>query len=366
LKIEFNGIISNNTQLSVKNDYIFIRYFEQKYSKIELHKYINRIILNILITSAGRRVSLLNAFRSELIKIFPDGKMLASDLNPDLAPACHVADQSFKVPKLSDDHYIPELLQICLDNSVKLIIPTIDTELLLLAENAALFSDNGVHVLISSVEFMKTCRNKRDVHEFFELNDINVAEEFMKHDFKLPMFIKPLDGSGGADTSAILSEDQVLERHVLDNNLMFLEYFDKKEYDEYTCDLYYDKSGILKCSAIRKRLEVRDGEVSKAITERNSLEAFIKDRLRYIKGARGCITLQLFKHKVTSEVTGIEINPRFGGGYPLSYLAGANYPKWIIDEYLFGRSIEDHFGSWEKDVLLLRYDNEIIIHGYKG
>lgn len=79
----------------------------------------------------------------------------------------------------------------------------------------------------------------------------------------------------------------------------------------------------------------------------------------------GCITLQLFYNEVTGSVCGIEINPRFGGGYPLSYSAGANFPKWIIQEYLLGQKIE-FFNEWEDNLLMLRYDDEILIHDYVG
>ena len=56
----------------------------------------------------------------------------------------------------------------------------------------------------------------------------------------------------------------------------------------------------------------------------------------------------------------IEINPRFGGGFPLSYSANANFPKWIIDEYFFDIEIP-FFDNWKKDLLMLRYDSKILI-----
>ena len=72
----------------------------------------------------------------------------------------------------------------------------------------------------------------------------------------------------------------------------------------------------------------------------------------------------MFYHKTECNVLGIEINPRFGGGYPLSYLAGANYPKWLIKEYLFNEYIPV-FGDWEDNLLMLRYDAEVLVHDYE-
>ena len=78
------------------------------------------------------------------------------------------------------------------------------------------------------------------------------------------------------------------------------------------------------------------------------------------------MTSQFFKHKNNNSIYGIEINPRFGGGFPLSYLAGANFPKWIIQEYLFDLEIEESFDVWENNLLMIRYDDEILVHGYHG
>ena len=106
---------------------------------------------------------------------------------------------------------------------------------------------------------------------------------------------------------------------------------------------------------------MRDGEVEKGKTEKNILVDFIKKKLPHIEGARGCLTAQFFKHMTTDRILGIEINPRFGGGYPLSYYAGANFPKWIIQEYLLNQSITPN-DDWEDNLLMLRYSKEILIH----
>lgn len=321
--------------------------------------------MNILISSAGRRVSLVKAFRSELNNLNPSAKVFAVDHKPELSAACQQVDGYYKVPKLHHPDYIKELLKICEEHSVQLLIPTIDTELLLLSRNRAAFEKIGTNVVISSEAFIENCRNKRKVHKFFAEHGIDSAKEISKTEPVFPLFIKPIDGSGGQNTLAIYEEESLLRRYIEDDNLMFLEYYEPKKYDEYTCDLYYDKTGVLRCIIPRKRLEVREGEVSKALTLRNEVVPFIKQRLSKIEGAKGCVTFQLFKHKEKKEFIGIEINPRFGGGYPLSYLAGANFPKWIIAEYLKEESIDDQFECWEENMLMLRYDAEVLIHGYK-
>ncbi|WP_178985248.1 ATP-grasp domain-containing protein [Winogradskyella helgolandensis] len=323
--------------------------------------------MNILITSAGRRVSLVRSFQKEIIKSNPNSKVFASDAEPILSAACQIADGFFKVPRLDESDYIAVLIEFCKINDIHLIVPTIDTELLELAKNKEKFKNEGIEVVISSVDFVSKCRNKRVIHEFFEAHNVNVAKEFTKDNYELPLFIKPIDGSRSVDTFLIKSKEEFTDYHFSNEKLMFLEYLDHDDFDEFTCDLYFGKDHKLKCAVPRKRIEVRDGEVYKALTVNNSLVPYIKKNLNYIEGAVGCLTAQFFVNKSDDQkIYAIEINPRFGGGYPLSYLSGANFTKWIIDEYLFGKTIEEKFDVWEKDLLMIRYDDEILVHGYKG
>lgn len=321
--------------------------------------------MNILITSAGRRVSLVRAFQKELRKIAPQSKVIAADAEPHLAAACHVADDAFQVPFLDQPDYLQTLIENCKSHKVKLIIPTIDTELLLLAKHKSELESYGIQTVIASTDFIMICRDKRATHKFFKSKGIDVAKEYSKSNYPLPIFIKPYDGSRSVDTYIIKKRDQLREHHFTNEKLMFLEYLDHDYYDEYTCDLYYGRDHSLKCAVPRKRLEVRDGEVNKGLTVKNDIIPYIRKHLSQIDGAVGCLTTQFFKHKNKDSIYGIEINPRFGGGFPLTYLAGANYPKWIIEEFLYSKTISEQFECWEENLLMLRYDDEILLHGYK-
>ncbi|WP_179334799.1 ATP-grasp domain-containing protein [Winogradskyella costae] len=323
--------------------------------------------MNILITSAGRRVSLIRSFQKELKKINKNGKVFATDAEPILSAACQIADGFFKVPRLDALDYISVLMRFCKTHEISLIIPTIDTELLELAKNKAKFKQEGIEVVISSVNFVSKCRDKRVIHQFFQSHNVNVAKEYEKDNYNLPLFIKPIDGSRSVDTYLIRTKEELTDYHFNNEKLMFLEYIDHEEFDEFTCDLYFSKEHKLKCVVPRKRIEIRDGEVYKALTVNNALVSYIKKNLKTIDGAVGCLTAQFFLNKQDDEkIYAIEINPRFGGGYPLSYLSGANFSKWIIEEYLYDKSIEEKFDVWESDLLMIRYDDEILVHGYKG
>ena len=325
----------------------------------------DKVNQNILITSAGQRVSLVKAFQKELKAIVPSAKIITVDANPVLAPACHVADEFEKIPKFDDANYIVALLAICIKWKVKIVIPTIDSELLVLSQNKKIFNEKGITILVSDTSFVTKCRDKRIINNFFTTNGIEIPKAVDKLNPTFPLFIKPYDGSLSKDIFLIENTSQLLDYHVNNPKLMFTEYINPNEYDEYTVDTYYDKKNNLKCIIPRKRIFVRAGEVNKGVTSYNELVTFIKEKLSSINGALGCITMQFFLNKKTKRIVGIEINPRFGGGYPLSYLAGGNFPKWIIEEYLLEQEIP-FFSTWENNLLMLRFDDEVLVRNYEA
>jgi carbamoyl-phosphate synthase large subunit len=316
---------------------------------------------NILITSAGRRVSLVNAFKKEARTLLGENsKVFTTDLYPALSSACQTADGAFAIGKFTDENYIDSLVAICKQNNIGIIIPTIDTELLLLSTNLEKFDKINCSVIISDAYFIKICRDKRLTNQFFLDHGINVPIEYTKNTIQYPTFIKPFNGSSSNNLLLAHSKDDIALNILNNPDMMFLEYLAKKDFDEYTVDIYYDRNSVIKSIIPRLRIETRQGEISKGITLNNFIVPFVLENLNNINGYRGCMTLQLFANKKTTKIYGIEINPRFGGGFPLSYLAGANFVKWILQEYILGESVE-YFEGWKKNLLLLRHDTELII-----
>lgn len=320
---------------------------------------------NIIITSAGQRVSLVRAFKKELNQRCPGALVLTTDMEPELSAACNVSDRYFRVKRVTDPAYIDELINLCLANGVRMVVPTLDTELLVLSTNRQKFEKEGIHVIVSGEDFVKKCRDKRLISDFFTERGISVPALYDKAKPVFPLFIKPYDGSLSADTYLIRSKNELTEYHYSNEKLMFMEYIDKEVNDEYTVDMYYGRDNKVKCIIPRKRIKVRAGEINKGLTCKNAIVPFLKERLSHIDTAIGCLTLQLFFNRDNGRITGIEINPRFGGGFPLSYRAGGNYPGWLIEEYYGNRNIE-YFEGWEDALLMLRYDDEILVHGYQA
>ena len=312
---------------------------------------------NVLILSAGRRVELVSAFIAELRQALPGTHLFAADAEPEMAPACHKADKALRVPKVSEPGYSDDLLKLCLDHGIGLVIPTIDTELLTLAAQRERFATQGIHLVVSDTELVVTCRDKRRLASYFEVQGWRIPKLYELHDLHFPCFVKPYDGSNSVGAQALISPSELSEAMVADPSLLFMEFIGK-EYAEYTVDTYYDRTGKLLCLVPRQRLAVRGGEVSKGVTRKGELYCQLKHELKKISGAVGCVTIQLFFNG--NDFIMSEINPRFGGGYPLSYSAGANYPGWLLAEYLQAKQLSE-FDSWEADLLMLRYDQQVLI-----
>jgi len=315
---------------------------------------------NILVTSAGRRVSLVRAFQHELKTLFQESKVFTTDMNPQWSSACRVSDGFFTLPRVTDPNYINALYNLCVEYSIGLVIPTIDPELLVLASNKQKFVEAGIGLAVCDFELVVRCRDKRNTNQFFKELGIHFPEPIDKNNPVFPVFIKPYDGSLSKDILLIRDQKAWTESLLGNEKLMFMEYLNPEEYQEFTVDAYFDKSGILKGLVPRRRIEVRGGEISKGRTEKGALYEYLVKKFTEIRGARSCLTMQFFEHKSNGRVVGIEINPRFGGGYPLSYQAKANFPSMLIREYLLNEPL-DFVDNWIDGLVMLRYDAEIIV-----
>jgi len=319
---------------------------------------------NILITSVGRRVSLLRAFQNELDRLHIEAKIIVAEAVPKLSTAAQLVDICIKTPTVDHPDYIDYLLKKCVEHQVRIVVPTIDTELEILAEHRDLFKEHGVELIISDISLVKITTNKIRTHDFFQALHISTPKVYNKNDYTLPVFIKPISGSRSSNTFTIKKKDEFNSAHFDNDELIFFEYLDHDVYDEFTCDLYYGKDHRLKSVVPRKRITVLAGEVSRALTRKNELVEFIYEKLEILDGARGCINVQFFIHKTDRSIKAIEVNARFGGGYPLSYMAGANFPKLIIEEYFLNKEVS-YSDDWKDNMLMLRYNDEVIVENYQ-
>jgi carbamoyl-phosphate synthase large subunit len=315
--------------------------------------------MNILLTSVGRRVELLKAFRESMCRSNLTGKIITTDLKCN-APASFLADTAELVPRIDDPNYIDRLLDVCDRHQIDLLIPLIDTELNLLSLHEQRFRDRGVTVLISSAAVNDICYSKKKTGLFFQTIGIETPKIYQLDEVKdrdFPVIIKPNRGSASVGVYQIENRAELnfFANYVEDSIIQEL-----ISGEEYTIDVLVNFQGKAISIVPRLRLETRAGETSKGTTVKNpALIAAAKYVVESLPGAIGCITVQCFLQP-DGEIIFIEINPRFGGGYPLAYRAGADFPLWLF-QLCAGENPQVAIDEWEDGLSMFRYDDAIFV-----
>lgn len=316
--------------------------------------------INVLILSAGRRVELVNCFRSAAKELGIEGNVLAVDCSR-TAPALYFADRGIMLPRIKSGDYVEAIIDICKKEHVTLIVPTIDTELLLLSEQKErIEKQTGSKLLISDIEIIKTCRNKIITQEFMEKNGFLMPrllspKELESDDLTFPLFIKPIDGSSS------INAYKVRNREELDTYSKLIKQPIVQEYvagEEYTVDVFLDFDSNIITVVPRVRIATRSGEISKGhiVKDREIIEDVT--RLMTVLKPVGHITVQC--KKTEKGVSYIEINPRFGGGAPMSIKAGADSCKNLY-RLLRGEKLT-YNEDYRENVTFLRFDSCIMLN----
>lgn len=313
--------------------------------------------MNILFTCAGRRTYLLKYFKEQL---GDDGLIIGADMQLS-APALSAADIKEQVPAVYADNYIDCVLDICHRHNVKAVISLNDLELPLLAANRERFEKDGVTLVVSRQEVIDICFDKYRTAEYVTSIGLNIPltfvnidkakEAIIKNELAFPLVLKPRWGSGSIGIEFVNDMDELdevyamllkkVKKSILATASQGDEYIliqEKIEGHEYGMDVMNDLLGNNRGVSVKKKLAMRAGETDKAQTVDNQairdVGRTLGERLRHI----GNLDVDVFEKDGKCYV--LELNPRFGGGFPFSYEAGVNFPKAII-EWLKGNEIDN-------------------------
>jgi len=313
---------------------------------------------NVLITAASRRVALVRNFRRALNTIGDNGSIITVD-NDINSPALFFGHKHYKVPLVRDPKYLETILYIVKKEKIKLIIPTIDQELLLWAQNKHEFKKNGVHVSISPPETVSVCNDKWETSRFFLKNKFPFPEtylpEMLTYRMQFPLFIKPRQGRGSVNSYMVRTKKELDFFVEYVNDPVIQDYLPGKEF---TVDAYYSMDGELISLVPRYRLVIRSGVTDRGRTFKNStVTEWIKKIGKKLK-FEGVINIQgkVFQRKVTF----FEINPRFSGGIQLSTAAGPNYAELLIRE-LKGEKLEPILGKYTDHLFMTSYEDSLFM-----
>lgn len=323
--------------------------------------------MKILFTSVGRRVELMQAFRNAADRLDMSLTIIGVDITKS-APALQFCDEAEIVCRISDSNYIPMLLSICEREKVDCLIPTIDTDLLLLAENKSKFEQIGTKVLISRPEKVKLCRDKNYTADYFislglkspqPINSVEKYESEINSGKQVfPAFIKPKDGSSSINAYRVDNlDDLILNAEKIGDYIIQPFIYGR----EYTIDIFCDYEGNPVFITPRERLAVRAGEVLKTkITQDETMIAEMQTLIADYKPC-GQITVQLIRDEKNGNNYYIEINPRFGGGAPLSIKAGADSAEAVL-RMLSGEKLNYVSHAAKDGAIYCRFDQSVCVN----
>jgi len=309
--------------------------------------------VNVLLTCAGRRTSLLKAFQ-EAVRPW-NSRVFAGDRDP-LAPALYWADQAVHLPEVIGPDYVPRLLDLVQKHNLGLIVPTIDTELPILAEAAPALEAHQCRVLISTPAFVELAADKWATVQTYAAHGFRTPPSWIPTDgaeAALPerLFVKPRTGSAARDTYRVHRDHLAHVLALVQAPIIQQEI----QAPEITIDALLNFDGELIHYVPRRRIRTQAGESIQSVTLADeTLRPWLVEVLALAAtlGARGPLTLQAFLTEDGPML--LEINPRFGGGYPLTLAAGGHYPAWIL-RMLHGQTIAPCLGAYTTGLYMTRY-----------
>lgn len=313
--------------------------------------------MKILITCVGRRVELVQEFYRSAKQLGIDLKICGTDADL-TAPALAFCDEKVLAPKIRSDEYIPFMLDYCKKEKVDGLIPTIDTDLLVFAQNKDKFSAIGVKVFVAKEDKVKICRDKRLTANYFNslgLSSPCTVDSVVNYSGGFPAFIKPKDGSSSINAFKVENEEQLKAYSERVKDYIVQPFVGGTEY---TVDVFCDYDGNPIYITPRVRLAVRAGEVLK--TKISNEPSIIEEVKKLVSdfAPSGAITVQLIRDDKTGVNHYIEINPRFGGGAPLSIKAGADATTALL-KVLQGEKLEYMPNSACDGAIFCRFDQSV-------
>ncbi|MCI6655873.1 MAG: ATP-grasp domain-containing protein [Clostridium sp.] len=314
--------------------------------------------MRVLILSVGTRCQLVKFFMERKNGF---DKIVTTDCS-NYAPAIYLSDKNYIVPKMTKKEYLPTIKKICITEQIDVIIPLQENELEIISYNRKMFEKIGCLVPISDYEIISMCKDKYKLYQYLSDRKIpcvtthvyeqdNVREKF-------PVIVKERYGAGSIGLLKVNS-DALLKEYIHDSEkqLIIQPYIRGKEYG---VDAYIDcVNGEVVSIFVKEKLRMRAGETEKSISVKNEMIfSLIKNLLQVIK-FKGAIDIDVLEDEGNYYI--LEINPRFGGGYPHAYESGVNFVKYLSKNANKLSNIPE-IQNYKEGTILLKYTEALLFN----
>jgi carbamoyl-phosphate synthase large subunit len=307
--------------------------------------------VGVLFTCAGQRVDIVTSFRRA------GARTVAVDVNP-LAPALYHADEHAFVPRVDDPGYVAALAALVAAHDLALIVPLTDLDHGVLSRAR---DELGALVLLPSSELVDALADKWLAHLLFVERGIGSPATWLPGDVpadvEFPVLVKAREGFGSRNIF------RCANRRELD---FFLEYTTVDSMvqaccrgEEFSIDVFCDLEGRCLNAVPRTMIESKGGESIKGMTIRDPDLIEVGRRVSESLCIVGPANIQCFREPDgTYRVT--DINPRFGGGFPLPTAAGSRYPELAL-ALAAGERPEPRLGDFRAGLYMTRFFSELVL-----
>ena len=303
----------------------------------------------VLFTCAGQRVDIVSAFgRAGAFTV-------AADANP-LAPALYHADRHALVPRIDDPSYVGALRDLVATHDVRLVVPLTDLDQHILAR-----ADLGATALVPDAEVCEAMADKWLAHELFCDRDIATPDGWLPGSLPdprpYPVLVKARVGFGSRNIF-YCSTDEELRFHLAHTPVeSFVQAACAGE--EFSIDVFCDLEGRCVNAIPRTMIESKGGESIKGMTIKDWELIEFGRHIAETIGIKGPANVQCFREPDGSLLV-TDVNPRFGGGFPLPQAAGGRYPELAL-ALARGERPEPRLGDFREGVVMTRFFSQLTL-----
>jgi len=304
--------------------------------------------MNVLLTSAGRRSYIVDYFKQceGIDKVYASNSIYTIALKR--------ADGYFLSPLIYDENYIPSIIDFCIKHDVKIVLSLFDIDLYILAQNEEEFKKNGINLILAPVDFVRICNDKWSTYKtLLELGILtpktylhveDVVNAIKTGELSYPIIMKPRWGMASMDIFKVYNDDELrvlTERSKRDIFHSYLKYESSmtpeesiiyqeiQEGEEYGLDVFNDLNGNYVGTFPKQKVTMRSGETDLGRTAQPEPFIEVGKKLANYSHHKGILSVDCFK--TDKGISVIEMNCRISGHYPLSHLAGINYPQQLVE-----------------------------------